>query len=229
MTAPDIIRIITTVAIAQGCIDLLASRMVYKREPYQRAVSSFERAKTKRDKVLAQPTPASSNNATKSRSAAEKHLKKIQRAEDDYAEAAAEVAKRHSAPSFFGSIIFLILYRVLSTEYSGKIVAVLPFQPWKLVQRLSMRGLEIGQFVAEVEADGSYPAISSHTQACSFMFVYFLCTLSVKFIVNRILGTKPPHGADGGMGTMLDSPKNKKFMESLGVDTEELAEARKAF
>uniref|UniRef100_A0A7S2I334 Calcium load-activated calcium channel n=1 Tax=Helicotheca tamesis TaxID=374047 RepID=A0A7S2I334_9STRA len=239
MPGTEIINIIITVAIAQAGVDLLANRMVFKKDPYQRSVSAYERARTKRDKILAQPAPTASTNATRttakkggggnSSAAVEKHAKKIQRAEDDLGDAAADVARRHTTPTFFGSMLFLIIYRILSIEYSGKVIAVLPFQPWKLVQRLSMRGLELEKFVAERNVDGSYQPIASHTQACSFMFIYFLCTFSVKFIVHRFLGTNPPHGADGGMGTILDAPKSRKFMESIGVDTEELKEARKAF
>jgi hypothetical protein len=43
-----------------------------------------------------------------------------------------------------------------------------------------------------------------------------------------VFGTKPPAGADEGMGTFMDCPQSKKMMESFGLDVNDVKEARKA-
>jgi len=211
MPTADILRIALTVGTVQLICDIVARRFVFAREPYQRSVSAFARAKTKRDKILSSASAAS--NATKSESSQAKSAKKIQRAEDDYTEAAAEVARRHTAPSFFTSMVFLILYRILSAEYSGRIVAMLPFRPWGLLRRLTARNLHV------VDAD----------RCCAFLFVYVLSTLSVKFVIHRLVGVRPPRGADGGVSTLLDAPKSQRVLKSFGIDTDEFNQVRKSW
>eukprot|EP00586_Coscinodiscus_wailesii_P011324 CAMPEP_0172500750 /NCGR_PEP_ID=MMETSP1066-20121228/142595_1 /TAXON_ID=671091 /ORGANISM="Coscinodiscus wailesii, Strain CCMP2513" /LENGTH=222 /DNA_ID=CAMNT_0013275159 /DNA_START=105 /DNA_END=773 /DNA_ORIENTATION=+ len=222
MPSAEIIRIAISVAAAQCGCDLLARHFIFNREPYQRSIAAFHRAKTKRDKIIAtqhqqqqQQQQQQSKPGKSGSSQTDKAAKKIQRAEDEFHEAAADVAKRHTAPSFFNSIIFLILYRILSAEYSGKVIAVMPFQPWPLLQKLSRRGL--GTDVVDTE------------RACAFLLIYMLCSFSVKFVVNRLVGVHPPHGADGGVSTLLDAPKSQKVLKSFGVDTEEFNEARKVW
>eukprot|EP00566_Odontella_aurita_P022282 CAMPEP_0113553844 /NCGR_PEP_ID=MMETSP0015_2-20120614/15830_1 /TAXON_ID=2838 /ORGANISM="Odontella" /LENGTH=232 /DNA_ID=CAMNT_0000454941 /DNA_START=20 /DNA_END=718 /DNA_ORIENTATION=- /assembly_acc=CAM_ASM_000160 len=232
MTASEILRIAATVAVVQAICDILSRRFVYSQEPYKRACAAFERATNKRDKIVAAAKSSVDGRPKKGVSTnQEKNAKKIQRAEDDCSESAAEVARRHTQPGFFSSLVFIILYRILSTEHSGKVIAVLPFQPWGLIRRMSMRGINIDTDALELPsaAAGIVTKVSHHSQACSFAFVYILCTLSVKFLINKLIGAHPPKGADGGMGTILDAPKSQRMLKNLGVDTEELKEARKAF
>uniref|UniRef100_A0A7S2EPN4 Uncharacterized protein n=1 Tax=Trieres chinensis TaxID=1514140 RepID=A0A7S2EPN4_TRICV len=236
MTGSEILKIAGTVAVVQAGCDILARRFVFSQEPYQRALSAFERARTKRDKIVKATEESAAGGGGKPRkgvsSSQEKNAKKIQRAEDDCAEAAAEVARRHTQPTFFSSLAFIILYRILSAEHAGRVIAVMPFQPWGLVRRLSMRGITIDEVALSLPKSATAEAaakVSHHSQACAFLFVYVLCTLSVKFMVNKLLGTHPPQGADGGVGTILDAPKSQRMLKSLGVDTDELKEARKAW
>jgi len=102
-------------------------------------------------------------------------------------------------------------------------------QPWRIVRRLSMRGIEISSNFKPSEAieRGIERGVSSPYQACAFMFIYVLSTISVKFMVHRLLGVHPPQGADKGIGTMLDDPKNQKLLQSFGIDTEDLKDFRK--
>ena len=237
MTAYDIINIVTLVAGTQLACDYLARKLIFSKEPYQRAVSAFQRAKTKRDKLLEASSSTTSSNSSankskanqssKSTNAEAKAAKKMQRAEDDLKEAAASIATRHTSPGFFASIAFLILYRILSIEYSGKVIAILPFQPWGIVRRLTMKGFQFNS-VEEAAFDGT-GKVTDPSQACSFMFIYALSTISVKFVMNKLFGVQPPKGADQGMTTLLDAPQSQKALQSLGVDTDELNEVRKAF
>ena len=153
--------------------------------------------------------------------------------------AKAEVARRHTMASFYPSIAFIFLYRILALEHNGKLVGLLPFQPFNFLQKMTFRGLSTAMTARELnelwlQSKGLDAAkilsldVSNVSQACAFTFIYILCTLSIKKIVNDIFGVRAPEGADGGVATMLDSPQNQKILSSFGVDAEEMKEARKA-
>lgn len=216
MTAHDILKIAVHVTITQCMCDLLSRYFVYNSDPYQKLQSSFQRAKTKRDKALASaPATITSNSASKKD-------KKLQRFEDEVNTLSAEVAKRHVTPSFLTSIIFLILYRVLSAEYSGKVIAVLPFEPHWLIQKITSRGIK---FDMDLLQENTEETTVIACTACSFAFIYLLCTMSCKFMASKIFSYDSP--TDAGMGSFLDAPQSQKVLKSFGVDKDELGEARK--
>ncbi len=221
MTTSDILYIISTVAVTQAVCDLLSNKFVFSSELYHHRLSSLERARIKRDKAIASPAP----NSTSAK-AIDKHNRKIQMAKDDFAMAASALSQKHFGPKMFSSLVFVMLYRILSFEYSGKIIAVLPYEPWGILRKLSMRGIsfEDGYVLQSVV---NPERIHGVNQACGFLFIYLLCTMSVKFLVHNILGTQPPKGADQGFLNLLDDPRGQKVLKGLGVDTEEINEMRK--
>merc|ERR1711862_1075964 len=101
--------------------------------------------------------------------------------EDDMNAISAEGAKRHVMPTFLTSFVFLILYRILSAEYSNKVIAVLPFEPHWFIKKVTSRGLKFVDLVQQEENDDGI--INTNT-ACSFAFVYLLCTMSCKFMAS---------------------------------------------
>lgn len=206
MTASDILNVITTVAVTQLLVDLACRWMVFGGEPYKRSLSQLERAKERLNKCKA----SLDINALGTKQ--EKQAKKLQRHEEDCNDAAGDVARRHAIPGFFGSIVFLILYRVFSLEYSSRVVGVIPWVPPRLLRKLTMRGLTISAAIEDTEYNVY--------QACSFLFVYILCTLSIKFYVHKIVGVQAPKEASGGLMTIMDSPSNKKMLKNLGIDTD---------
>mmetsp|Transcript_13058 Transcript_13058/g.14945 ORF Transcript_13058/g.14945 Transcript_13058/m.14945 type:complete len:215 (+) Transcript_13058:150-794(+) len=210
MPLAELNNILGTVAFVQLVSDLLANHFVFKTESYQRQLGSLSRAQFKLKKMQDQEKEG--------KIFGEKQLKKLQRAVDDLAEISANVAKRHSTPNIFTSITFLILYRILATEYSDKVIAILPFVPYSIVQRLSLRGLNFDE-MAFNEKSG---ITINPNQACSFVFVYILCTLTVKFFVHKAVGVSPPKGADGGILSMMDAPQNQKVLKQFGLDNETL-------
>eukprot|EP00536_Pseudo-nitzschia_multiseries_P000607 jgi/Psemu1/178979/e_gw1.7.43.1 len=208
MTASEISNIVVTVGVCQLLVDLLSNYLVYNNDPYQRSLRTMERFKTKLDKADA--------DLKKS----EKHRKKFERAKADYATSCADVARRHFAPNMCSSVFFIILLRILGTEHKGKVMGVLPFVPYDFVSRVTSRGLDWRELVA---TDAVTEATSMHPkQAFSFFFVYALSGLAVKYYVNRLVGTKPPVGADGGISTVMDSPLGQNVMRSMGVDPDDL-------
>lgn len=239
MPVSDIVYIAVTVGITQAICDLVANKCVFQKEKYQDTLSALKRARVKRDKALATPPPSNvnSSNNTGGRNnlsnagskAMEKYKKKIQQANDDYGLACSNVAQKHTSPQLIKSLMFLILYRVLNIEYSNKVIAVLPFEPWGIVRKFSMRGLQMNQdHVASLDFSTFSNRIVSINQSCGFLFVYMLCTISVKFVVHKMMGTKPPPGADKGFMTMMDDPRAKTILTNFGVDVDELNEIRKS-
>lgn len=197
MTSSEILNIATTVVITQCVCDLIARWLIFSRDPYKRAVENLNRAQVKREKLETNlDTPAKQ----------EKQSKKLQRFQQECSEAASEVARLHMLPKFLTSIVFLILYKILVTEYYGKVVAILPFEPFKILRRLTQRGLDIKE---------------GNNQACSFHFIYILSAMSVKVFANKMVGVHPPKGAEGLL-SVLDAPKNQRILKSLGIDPDVL-------
>ena len=46
--------------------------------------------------------------------------------------------------------------------------------------------------------------------------------MSVKFYCNKLFGTKPPRGADGGIFSVMDSPQGRKVAQAMGIDPDDL-------
>jgi hypothetical protein len=225
MTASDILNLAATVATVQIICDLVANWRVYSKEPYERALGALSRTKTKleREKVAVAKElqkPAEVVKATtkkKSGSKADKLTARLKRAEDDHADALALVARKHTVPGVFTSLVFVILLRILGAEHKGKIIGILPFAPFPLLQRLTARGLEFGPLMFEPDTD----KVTGTSQACVFMFIYFLCGFSVKFYAGKLFGKKPPPGAESIM-SLMNSPAGEKMMRSMGVDPNDL-------
>lgn len=224
MTASDIIYIATTVAVVQGICDAIANRVTFSSDIYKQRCNALERARIKRDKTVVQvaqnPIPITSNSSAKAK---DKQAKKLQRAEEDYQTAASNVSLKHVLPNVMTGVVFYLLYKILNLEYQGKIIAILPFTPWKFLHRFTMRGLVFDpHFVFE-----GTKRVLNPEQSCGFLVVYLLSTMSVKFMVKQVLGAKPPTGADKGMFTMLDDPRGQKFLRAVGVDVDDINEIRK--
>lgn len=98
-------------------------------------------------------------------------------------------------------------------------MGVLPFAPYRFFLRVTARGLDW----AQVDARALTDATAMHpTQAFSFFFVYGLSAMAVKYYVNRLVGMRPPKGADGGISTIMESPLGQSVMRSFGIDPNDL-------
>ena len=233
MTADDIVRIVVTVAIAQFACDAIAYWRIFSQEPYQRAVAAYGRAKWKKDKAKkdaqelgintdgsTETTPSTNTSGKqKSQNKILRTQKAWERADQDCNDAAAMVSRRFMLPNFLTSILFVILLRIMGLEYKGQIMALLPFTPWSFFQRVSARGLEFSDLAYEQPTSNSL--VTETGQAASFVVIYMLTGLSVKFYVNKLFGTKPPPGADGMMN-LTQSSWGKRWLASVGVDPNEL-------
>ena len=223
MTAPDILQLAVTIAVMQIFCDLIANWLIFNKDRYQRALGALSRAKNKleREKVAIGKESSkdiainASSNSKKSK--AERLMKRLQRAEDEYSEAKGVVARKHIAPGFFTSVFFVLLLRILGTEHKGQIMGIIPFTPFQILRKLTARGIEFGP----LQYDPISEKVTSTDQACGFMFIYVLCGFSVKYYAGKLFGTKPPAGAEG-VTSIMDSPTGQNMIRALGVDPADL-------
>ncbi|KAL3758824.1 hypothetical protein ACHAWU_007941 [Discostella pseudostelligera] len=242
------ISAISNIALAIGFTELLACiisrKFIFQSKSYTRAVADYEKAKARRDKTVASLAVKHPSQQPKSQKNADRDRKKLEWENKEVSSLAAEIAKRHTQAGVCQSVAFLILYRILAVEYAGNIVALLPFQPFKLLQRMTFRGFT-NMTVSEVQSlwmeqshggpDATipgdmgpvHPHVSSASQACSLAFIYFLCSFSIKAIVQKAFGTKPPPGADDYVGSVIDAPQGQKMLQNFGLNAEEVKDARK--
>jgi hypothetical protein len=262
MTAQDILQIVTASALIQCICDIGAHYIVYQKESYQdlldKLASSQSKLLTAQNKLKTEETTttvANNNSSTKgsdksssnkkSITNVEKHQQLIQRLEEEHNHRLSAVALAHFRPFVFTGVVFLLLMRILGTEHKNKIIAVLPFVPYRFIQRfLSLRGLQINPqwfnvnnvddtsiliqellsnvnntYAVSHAASGKVNSITSIGQICSFTFIYMLTSMSVKYYVNQLLTTPPPKGAESYVTTMMDAPKTQEMVKgATGID-----------
>lgn len=73
---------------------------------------------------------------------------------------------------------FFLLYRFVAARYTGVVVARLPFEPFKLLRSMTLRGIE-----------------TDNTTLCGFGFIYTLATMALKTNIPKLLGFAPPRSA----------------------------------
>jgi hypothetical protein len=206
MTGSEILNIVFTVGVSQLAIDLLSNYFIFKGDAYQRSIKNMERSKTKL------------HRAKEDLKRSKKHQKKVEGAEAEYSSACAEVARRHMAPSMISSVYFFLLLKILGSEYQGRVMGVLPFVPYRIVNGITGRGLDWTDVPIEALAGTTFVP----KQAFSFLCVYVLAGLSVKYYVTKLVATSPPPGADRGIMTVVNSPAGHHIARSFGLDPNDL-------
>ncbi|OWK05027.1 hypothetical protein Celaphus_00001740 [Cervus elaphus hippelaphus] len=73
---------------------------------------------------------------------------------------------------------FTALMGMFNSIFDGRVVAKLPFTPLSYIQGLSHRNL-----------------LGDDTTDCSFIFLYILCTMSIRQNIQKILGLAPSRAA----------------------------------
>ena len=257
MTAQDIFQIVTTVAVVQFLCDIVAHYAIYQSKSYRLMVEQLEDSKAKllaaqrktkleeekgKTEVVAKSKDNKGGNKKQSSSNKqnERSQKLLQRLEQDNADALQRVSIRHTIHSVTTSVIFLLLMRIFGTEHKGHAIAVLPFVPYKILRRISLRGLQfdsnwvnsdasiieavLGEFGTKSRSSsGIIAGLNNVGQLASFTFIYMLTALSVKYYVHQFIATKPPEGAESFLASLVDSPSSQAYVkDAIGVDLKEL-------
>lgn len=229
MPVEAIVRICTTVAAVQLCSNLVANALVFRRNAYQQASERLEQAakakqqlQNSNNKDTNKGNSNSSKDPVKGAAKTDKKTKQSQRVDEEHGSALALVTGMHLVPNIATSAVFLLLVKILGTEFQGSVVAVLPFVPFQFLQRLTARSLEFGPEAATAFDGSTTPAagVTSLGQACSFMFIYVLTTASIKFYINKLFGTPPPPNASGGLNSLLDTPMGQRMSNEYNLKEE---------
>lgn len=104
--------------------------------------------------------------------------KGVARMESELKEATAKMNSMKLSTNIAGAVGFYFLYRQVAARWTGTAVATLPFEPLRIVQNISHRGLE-----------------DDDLRQCSFGLIYTLCTMGLKQNIPKLLGFAPPRSA----------------------------------
>ncbi|EDV28010.1 Transmembrane and coiled-coil domains protein 1 [Trichoplax sp. H2] len=94
---------------------------------------------------------------------------------------------------FFIGFTFTALLGMFNTVFDGRVVAKLPFVPHSFFQGISHRNL-MGQDMTD----------------CSFIFLYILCTMSIRQNLQKLLGFAPSRAASRVGGGLFPTEQQSK-------------------
>lgn len=155
--------------------------LIYRTSSYKSLRSTIDRT-TKKLESMKSSSPAVA--ATKKSKA-----KKMDRFETSLKESSRDLSFSKFKSGGVVAVVLVVVFGLLNSLFEGKVVAKLPFTPLTLIQKMSHRGLS-----------GDDPT------DCSMVFLYFLCSVSIRSNLQKFLGFAPPRGAPSqGMFPMPDT------------------------
>ncbi|KAI4378480.1 hypothetical protein MLD38_015954 [Melastoma candidum] len=155
--------------------------VIYRSSSYKHLRSSIDKASKKLD-FLKKPSGASATS---------KNPKKIDRFESSLKESTRDLSMFKFKSGFVVAVVLVVVFAFLNSMFEGKVVAKLPFHPLGLIYKMSHRGLQ-----------------GDDATDCSMAFLYFLCSISIRTNLQKLLGFSPPRGS-GNMGLFpMPDPKS---------------------
>lgn len=106
------------------------------------------------------------------------HERGLARLEEEVKDATNKMNGMKMKSNLASSLGFFLLYRFVAAQYTGIIVARLPFEPFKLLRSMTSRGLDTDDITL-----------------CGFGFIYSLATMALKPNIPKLLGFAPPRSA----------------------------------
>ncbi|CAL2031423.1 hypothetical protein CAEBREN_20842 [Caenorhabditis brenneri] len=138
--------------------------LVYRSDHYKRLKSEMDR-KTKKLEKKKQEVGDTNDKSIK---------KKLEREEERLKATNRDMSMFKMKSMFAIGLAFTALLSTFNSIFEGRVVAKLPFHPIGFIQGLSHRNL-IGDDMTD----------------CSFIFLYILCTMTVRQNLQKILGFAP--------------------------------------
>ncbi|XP_053209523.1 calcium load-activated calcium channel-like [Panonychus citri] len=142
--------------------------MVYRTDKFKKLKGEVERQckrLEKKKEVLGEPTD-------------KQQKKKLEREEEKLKNHNRDLSLVKMKSMFAIGLAFTALLSMFNSIFDGRIVAKLPFVPISLIQGLSHRNISGNDYTD-----------------CSFIFLYILCTMSIRQNIQKILGFAPSRAA----------------------------------
>lgn len=168
--------------------------LIYRTATYNSLRASIERHSRKLDSMKSTSgsgSGASSASGSSSQPASSR-AKKMDRVESSLKDASRELSFAKLKSGAVVAAVLFVVFGLLNSLFEGRAVAKLPFAPVPLVQRMSHRGLP-----------GNDPT------DCAMVFLYFLCSMSIRTNLQKLLGFTPPRAAAGAGPGLFGMPDPK--------------------
>ncbi|CAG2104744.1 unnamed protein product [Medioppia subpectinata] len=168
--------------------------MVYRTDKYKRLKAEVERQCKRFAHLL--PTPAAGvrvdtvekKKETIGETNDKQMKKKLEREEEKLKNHNRDLSLVKMKSMFAIGFAFTALLSMFNSIFDGRVVAKLPFIPISLIQGLSHRNLNGDDYTD-----------------CSFIFLYILCTMSIRQNIQKLLGFSPSRAASKQGGNICRS------------------------
>nr|AGC52716.1 transmembrane and coiled-coil domain-containing protein 1 [Spirometra erinaceieuropaei] len=139
--------------------------LVYRTEEYKKLQAEVDKQTKRLEKQRDSTMETNIDKATK---------KRLEKQEEKLKNFSRDLSLVKMKSMFAIGVIFTALFSVFNHTFDGRVVARLPFVPISWLQNLSHRNLP-----------------GSDYTDCSFIFLYILCTMSIRQNVQKMLGFAP--------------------------------------
>ncbi|THU49682.1 hypothetical protein C4D60_Mb06t12110 [Musa balbisiana] len=150
--------------------EAISCLLIYRTSTCKSLRSSIDKASKKLDSMKSTSAPSSSSVSSSSSRA-----KKMDRVETSLKDATRDLSHSKFKSGAVVAAVLFVVFGLLNSLFEGRVVAKLPFAPIPLVLKMSHRGLP-----------GTDPT------DCSMVFLYFLCSISIRTNLHKFLGFAPP-------------------------------------
>ncbi|CAN6292304.1 unnamed protein product [Urochloa humidicola] len=192
----DSVSVVAISAATAVLCEAISWLLIYRTATYNSLRASIERHSRKLDAMKSGSGGAASSSGSaaggSSAPPASSRAKKMDRVETSLKDAARELSLAKLKSGAVVAAVLFVVFGLLNSLFEGRAVAKLPFAPVPLVQRMSHRGLP-----------GNDPT------DCSMVFLYFLCSMSIRTNLQKLLGFAPPRAAATAGGGLFPMPDPK--------------------
>lgn len=157
--------------------------LVYRTEKYKKLKSEVEKQSKKLEK----------RKETFGETTDKSQKRRLEREEEKLKNNNRDLSAVRVKSMFAIGFCFTALLGTLNSIFEGRVVAKLPFVPIGLLQGISHRNL-LGEDYTD----------------CSFIFLYILCTMSIRQNMQKLLGFAPSRAASKQSGGLFQPPQQGK-------------------
>eukprot|EP00325_Prymnesiales_sp_UTEX-LB-985_P033355 CAMPEP_0174721842 /NCGR_PEP_ID=MMETSP1094-20130205/37314_1 /TAXON_ID=156173 /ORGANISM="Chrysochromulina brevifilum, Strain UTEX LB 985" /LENGTH=198 /DNA_ID=CAMNT_0015922607 /DNA_START=21 /DNA_END=614 /DNA_ORIENTATION=+ len=175
----ELLRLLFYAFSSAAFCEFISWLLVYRRADYEKLSAAFDRASKRLEKKKEEPALPQKDDGKKGKDGKKnKEDKKLVMLERDYDIANRDLMIIKTRSNMITAIFHLFMFFSLKASYEGLIIARLPFVPLSFVSSVSHRSLP-----------------GTDMQDCGMIFVYMLCSMSIKPNLQKFLGHTPPKTA----------------------------------